>query len=207
MKSRLRATIEGSELNSLPFGYAPKNEDRGFVSCAGMHLIPDLFRAVYEFRVHWNLYLPVTIYHCNELDLGKLHIFDELRNVQFVDLCPPGKELIFGMSRAAAAKRLRGFFCKIAALISAPYKEVIVMDLDTVFFKNPARLFETELYKQTGAYFFRDRTLYASIYEDNGQPMYNVNQVFFDIMQEQNIKVDQRYVEEQYRGHGVSYWW
>ncbi|RYG66830.1 hypothetical protein EON64_08840, partial [archaeon] len=207
MKSRLRATIEGLELSSLPFGYAPKTEERGFVSCAGMHLIPDLFRVVYEFRVHWHMYLPITIYHCNELDLEKLHIFDELRNVQFVDLCPPGQDWVLGMTRPAAAKRLRGFFCKIAAIISAPYQEVIVMDLDTVFFKRPDRLFETDLYKETGAYFFRDRSLHASIYDDKGQPKYEVNQVFFDIMREQHIQVDRQYVEDQYRGHGVSWWW
>lgn len=96
LKGRFQRTIEKTELSALPLGYRPQSYDQGFVACAGMHLIPDLFRVVYEFRVHWKVYSPFSVYHCNELDLSKLYIFDELRNVQFVDLCPPDKEVIFG---------------------------------------------------------------------------------------------------------------
>ena len=56
-----------------------------------------------------------------------------------------------------AKKRLRGFFCKVAALIVSPYPETMLLDLDVVFFKSPHLLFDAPAYRETGTLFFRDR--------------------------------------------------
>ena len=45
------------------------------------------------------------------------------------------------MSIDKARKRLRSWWCKPAAAIIAPYDEVMIVDLDVIFFKNPEILF------------------------------------------------------------------
>ena len=62
------------------------------------------------------------------------------------------------MNLDTAKYRLRGFMCKVAALLSSPFEESLLVDLDVVFFRKPEVLFESPGYRRTGALFMRDRT-------------------------------------------------
>jgi len=55
---------------------------------------------------------------------------------------------------------LKGWQIKPFALLLAPFSEVILMDADVVLLRNPEFMLQDEGYKEHGAIFFRDRTLF-----------------------------------------------
>lgn len=48
---------------------------------------------------------------------------------------------------------------KPLAMLLSPFQEIIFMDSDSLFFQNPELMYHWASYKETGALFFRDRTL------------------------------------------------
>ena len=62
-------------------------------------------------------------------------------NITILNICPETSHHILGMSIDKSRKRLRSWWCKPAAAIVAPYEEVMIVDLDVIFFKNPEILF------------------------------------------------------------------
>jgi alpha 1,3-mannosyltransferase len=55
--------------------------------------------------------------------------------------------------------RLAGWAAKPFAILLSSFREVIFIDADSLFFRNPEVLFEEPGYKNTGALFFRDRLI------------------------------------------------
>jgi alpha 1,3-mannosyltransferase len=55
--------------------------------------------------------------------------------------------------------RLAGWAAKPFAILVSSFREVIFIDADSLFFKNPEVLFDDPDYKDTGALFFRDRRI------------------------------------------------
>ena len=51
---------------------------------------------------------------------------------------------------------LRGFWIKPLALASSRFLEVLLMDVDVIFFRPPELLFASSVYQRTGTLFFRD---------------------------------------------------
>nr|KAJ3401296.1 hypothetical protein HK105_004515 [Polyrhizophydium stewartii] len=95
--------------------------------------------------------LPVEVVHCGGDDLG-----DDNR-AMLADL--PGVSVLDMLSVVTFT------FCEsswsnkpIAALVSS-FREVILIDADTLFFQKPERLFDMPEYVATGTLLFRDRTL------------------------------------------------
>lgn len=179
---------------------------KGYVMCAGNKMIPDLVRAVYELRAVWRSYLPIAVMHCDEVKHENMNILHYLNPVRFINICPKDHAHILGIPRSSAVKRLRGFFCKIAALILSPFEHSMFMDLDTVWFKQPEKLFVSRLYEKTGALFFRDRTLHKSLYDDHGA-MTDDTKFIMHLFNISGISLSQEYVEQQYQSHGISMWW
>jgi hypothetical protein len=56
-----------------------------------------------------------------------------------------------------AGWKLRGWAAKPFAILLSTFREVIFIDADSIFLRNPADLFLDEGYKTTGALFFKDR--------------------------------------------------
>ncbi|EPS38152.1 hypothetical protein H072_8154 [Dactylellina haptotyla CBS 200.50] len=56
--------------------------------------------------------------------------------------------------------KLAGWAGKPFAILLSSFREVIFIDADSLFFKNPEVLFEDQSYKRTGALFFKDRVLF-----------------------------------------------
>jgi len=57
----------------------------------------------------------------------------------------------------ASLQNFQGYFCKPAALLAAPFKNVLVLDLDVIITDNPFVLMDTPDYSRQGAYLFVDR--------------------------------------------------
>ena len=143
--------------------------EKGYMMCAGNDkpMVASAMYKIKELRTIWNSTLPITIAHCHELsrktiaNIRRIHeqsISQLLQSnegrrplLDIMDLCidaPKEKKL-----------RLRGVFCKPAALVMSAYTETMLIDTDSIWFKNPDSLFNAPMYKDTGALFFRDRAI------------------------------------------------
>ena len=137
------------------------NHQRGITFCASDTMVPDVLRNIYQIRHLWNSSLPFLVAHCSEItseNQGRLLSSDHYLSI--VDVCKVDQQgQIFGMDADYGRKRLRSFFCKIAALIVSTFDETMIIDLDVVWFKKPDVVFNYIGYKETGALFFRDRVV------------------------------------------------
>lgn len=77
-----------SELTQLRHNRT-SNYDKGFLMCAGHHLLPDMILLIYDLRIVWRLHLPIAVSHCDELSDRAKHILRPFGNIQFIDICQP----------------------------------------------------------------------------------------------------------------------
>ena len=95
--------------------------------------------------------LPIMVAHCGELNADALSILAMIPDVRAVDICA-GETF-----KREVKARLKGFFCKPAALLMSPFAHTMLVDSDVIWFKQPELLFHANEYKATGTLFFRDR--------------------------------------------------
>lgn len=144
--------------------------DKGYVMCVGdeSSMISDALFTIQSFRTHWKSVQPISIAHCSELSTSNLNALtdahdDAVREAQLLDGKGGSPELhILDLCRGAPAvkkRRLRGWFCKTAALVTSSYRHTMLIDTDLVWFQNPDLLFTAPAYINTGALFFRDRLM------------------------------------------------
>ena len=134
---------------------------RGIVVCAGNDMVDKVLMMLYQLKVFWKTSLGLSVVHCDEFDLKvQAAIASIFPTVLFTNVCDPRLKSILGMKRKHALKKLRGFFCKVAAVIKSPFIETMVMDLDVLWLNSPELLFVAESYVDTGALFFRDRIVF-----------------------------------------------
>lgn len=110
--------------------------------------------------------LPIQMVHKGDLSKS---LMEQLTQVARSDMdleyakssiCPP-QEIYFVDASEALLEGVSKYFMRfsnkwIASLFNT-FDEMILMDTDVVPFVEPSALFGYETYKQTGAYFFRDR--------------------------------------------------
>lgn len=120
-------------------------------------MVDDAFAIIEQLRRVWNSSLPVYIAHCSEIGADVISA-QKFPNVYLLDICET--KGVFGMDDATKVHRLRSWWCKAAAIVLAPVDEVMVVDLDVIFFKSPELLFNAQGYEDTGTLFFRDRVSY-----------------------------------------------
>jgi hypothetical protein len=58
------------------------------------------------------------------------------------------------------ANSMRGYAIKPFVMLMSRFAEFIFLDADTIFFQNPEVMFEFKKYNETGAMFYRDRTIF-----------------------------------------------
>ncbi|KAI1741514.1 glycosyltransferase family 71 protein [Xylaria scruposa] len=128
-----------------------KNAGRGIVLTAGDDQAQYLMTTIYTFR-KLGCDLPIEVMYLGDDDLGEDHRF-ELESL-------PGVT-----TRDVSAMvddegwKLAGWAIKPFAMLLSSFREVIFIDADSFFFRDPAKLFDDPDYKKTGALFFRDRTI------------------------------------------------
>lgn len=185
---------------------------RGLITCAGNHQVNEVIKMAWTVNNAWGnttkFRLGFSVAHCSEISKENQEIILKLiPNIHILDLCDisqlQGRSSIFGMSFSQATKRLRGFHCKIAALLASPYTETMLLDLDVVFFKSPHLLFRAPAYRETGTLFFRDRVYFKKIDGSKGVDIQDLRNFFGEYGVEINSTSTYRLLRE----GGVSLFW
>ena len=136
------------------------HESAGIIICSGenhilletLTLLNSMFHSFPFFRNYSASVLPITISHCNELSSESTSLFRKVFRVDVMNICS-GPEAFTPQYH----KKLQSFFCKPASLLVSPYRHTLLVDSDVHFLKNPLLLFESDVYKNSGSLFFRDR--------------------------------------------------
>ncbi|KAI1637745.1 glycosyltransferase family 71 protein [Biscogniauxia mediterranea] len=126
-----------------------KNGGRGIVLTAGDNQAPWLLTTIYSFR-QLGCTLPIEVMYLGESDLGEDYRSDleALPGVTTRDISAMVND---------EGWKLAGWAVKPFAILLSSFREVIFIDADSLFFRDPAVLFEDPEYRRTGALFFRDR--------------------------------------------------
>jgi hypothetical protein len=126
---------------------------RGIVLTAGDDQAPFLLTSINVFR-KLGCELPIEIMYLGDSDLGE-DFRAELESL-------PGV-ITRDLSQMVNDRgwQLKGWAGKPFAILLSSFREVIFVDADALFFKNPEILFEDPDYAETGALFFHDRLMMA----------------------------------------------
>ncbi|EPS43438.1 hypothetical protein H072_2571 [Dactylellina haptotyla CBS 200.50] len=124
---------------------------RGIVLSAGDKQAPFLLTSIPSFR-KLGCKLPIEIMYLGESDLSEDYRaeLEQFDGVVTRDISAMVSD---------EGWKLAGWAAKPFAMLLSSFREVIFIDADSLFFKNPEVLFEDESYKKTGALFFRDRII------------------------------------------------
>ena len=128
-----------------------RNGGRGIVLSAGDDQAPYLLTSIQTFR-KLGCTLPIEVMYLGDSDL------DEDYRQQLEEL--PGV-VTRDMSQMIDDEgwRVLGWAGKPFAILMSSFREVIFIDADSLFFEDPAVMFDDPGYVETGALFFRDRKI------------------------------------------------
>ena len=139
-----------NECVAQPHEYpAARFKGRGIVICAGgVRYFTNAYVCASILRMH-GCTLPIQFWH-----LGPDEMTDEMRElVRHLDVeCVDG----YAVREQYPARILNGWELKPFAIIHSPFEEVIALDADNVALRDPACLFDTKEYRDTGAIFWPD---------------------------------------------------
>ncbi|KAI0446357.1 glycosyltransferase family 71 protein [Xylaria telfairii] len=128
-----------------------KNAGRGIVLTAGDDQAQYLMTTIYTFR-ELGCDLPIEVMYLGDEDLGEDHRFE-------LEALPGVTTRDVSVMVDDKGWKLAGWAIKPFAMLMSSFREVIFIDADSFFFRDPAKLFDDPDYKKTGALFFRDRTI------------------------------------------------
>jgi len=126
---------------------------RGIVICTGSYHFRFAKSTVDTLRQVIKTDLPIEIFYVGESDLSMEHRRDleSFENVFCTDITEFfDNDIVF----------ISGWAVKPYAILASRFEEVILIDADATYIRDPALWFEDKEYKKTGALFFKDRTLY-----------------------------------------------
>ena len=128
-----------------------KKGGRGIVLTAGDDQAPFLLTIIPTFR-QLGCDLPIEIMYLGDSDLSEDYRSDleSLDGVITRDIAQMVND---------EGWKLAGWAAKPFAILHSSFREVVFIDADSLFFKNPETLFEDPQYQKTGALFFRDRLI------------------------------------------------
>ena len=128
-----------------------KKGGRGIVLTAGDDQAPYLLTTIYSFR-QLGCTLPIEVMYLGDQDLGEDYRMEleALPGVTCRDIAQMTND---------EGWRLAGWAAKPFAILLSSFREVIFIDADSLFFKNPEVLFDDPDYRELGALFFRDRLI------------------------------------------------
>lgn len=148
-----------------------KNAGRGIVLTAGDDQAKYLLTTIYTFR-ELGCDLPIEVMYLGDEDLGEDHrfelevsLFSTQRLTKLCVLTKSSQALPGVTTRDISVMvddkgwKLAGWAIKPYAMLMSSFREVIFIDADSFFFRDPAQLFDDPDYQKTGALFFRDRTI------------------------------------------------
>ena len=116
------------------------SKSRAVIYCVNNERVQSALSSVEALRTVFHVKTEVAVAHCDELSQANKALLSFYK-ITILNVCPETSHHILGMSIDKARKRLHSWWCKPAAAIIAPYDEVMIVDLDVIFFKNPEILF------------------------------------------------------------------
>ena len=127
---------------------------RGIVLTAGPDQVAYLLATIPTMR-HLGCTLPIEVMYLGDEDISEDYRerLELLPGVITRDIKQMARDTGWELSSWAA---------KPFAMLLSSFQEVMFIDADAVFFRNPALLFEDPQYKQHGALFFMDRSIFPS---------------------------------------------
>ncbi|OJJ31448.1 hypothetical protein ASPWEDRAFT_54598 [Aspergillus wentii DTO 134E9] len=127
------------------------NQSRGLVFSAGNRQAPYLLTSIQSLR-RIGCTLPIEVMYLGDSDLSE-DFREELEVLPDV--------VTRDLSRMVNDDgwTLAGWAGKPFSILYSSFREVIFIDADSLFFRNPEELFEYPSYQKTGALFFKDRLM------------------------------------------------
>ena len=140
--------------NGPSFAEQTEKNSTGIVICTGTgDMFLETMSMLEHTRYRTNSSLPICLAHCDEMTPVMLELVSKFPGVSVLDIC--SKHTIGAFPEHKP--KLRGFFCKPAALILSPFQNTLMADSDVIWFKKPELLFDSPGFIETGSLFFRDR--------------------------------------------------
>ncbi|KAF4045511.1 putative Mannosyltransferase [Phytophthora infestans] len=133
--------------------------DKAIVLCMHDSVVPMGLSLVRELRCLGSQEL-IQVYHCFPDELSATSrdkLFAADSRLEIVDVCSDLVES--GKLDEETARHFRSWWIKPLALYHSNAPEVMLLDVDDLFMRDPAVLRTTEGYKRTGTTFFYDRVL------------------------------------------------
>lgn len=169
--SAKKAVLGERAASSTAFWYRVKENfnGRGIVISMGMSGVDEVKRLMKVLRVLKNT-LPIQIVHKGDIsassmkeviDAGRGHLNIDGKDQPYESEC--AQDIWFvNAERSLKSESLdlfNRFSNKWVASLFNSFEEMILMDTDAVPFVKPETLFDAQEYKDTGAYFFKDRPI------------------------------------------------
>ncbi|KAJ3251394.1 hypothetical protein HDU77_005936 [Chytriomyces hyalinus] len=112
-----------------------------------------IMHQILSLRKEFDIKLPIHVFYGGEQDMNATltDAFNAMENVKAVDLTQ-----IFPTQTKLQD---RGYSMKPFAILAAPFRTVLFIDADALFFKSPLHALESTAFKRTGQLFFHDRYL------------------------------------------------
>lgn len=127
------------------------NGKRGIVFTAGSRQAPYMITSIQLIRrIGCDLPIEVMYLGDEDLDEGNRAKLESIPGVFTRDLRPMVND---------EGWKLAGWAAKPFAILLSSFREVLFIDADAIFLRDPASLFEDIGYRRTGALFFKDRLL------------------------------------------------
>ncbi|OUM70185.1 glycosyltransferase family 71 protein, partial [Piromyces sp. E2] len=126
---------------------------KGIVICTGDRYFKYVRSTINTLRTILHCTLPIEIVFMGDKDLSAANrqlLSEEFDGIYFNDISNTFRNMIVG---------IEGYAIKPFALIASRFEEIILMDADVTYLRNPEELFTHKKYQETGTFFFRDRTL------------------------------------------------
>ncbi|RCK65106.1 putative alpha-1,3-mannosyltransferase MNN1 [Candida viswanathii] len=139
--------------------YQRESSGRGIVVTIAEKHVKDIASLIHLLRALKNK-LPIEIIYTSLSEASKNSIINAARD-DYRKL-PPQDMWLVGINAAISQGYdfiFKKFDYKILSMLFNSFQEFILIDADTVFFKNPEQFFNLKGYQRTGAFFFKDRGL------------------------------------------------
>lgn len=140
---------------------SPISHARGIVLCLHNHVVTMGLSLIRELRCLGNQEI-VQVYHCSPDEMSEANralLLSMDSRLEIVDVCT---DLVAkGKLTEDRTRHFRSWWIKPLAMYHTNLTEVLLLDADDIFMRDPAVLRSTPGYKKTGTTFFYDRVLWS----------------------------------------------
>ncbi|KAI9203520.1 mannosyltransferase putative-domain-containing protein [Polychytrium aggregatum] len=140
-------------INSVPKLLQSFRDQRGIVISVGNTHYRFALHLVTTLREVLGCSLPIEMYYYGSGDLDA----DKIQTLRSIG--GAGGISVIDISSRLGPVEVSGWFMKPFMILLSTFREVIFMDADALFLQEPSVLFQHKGYLQTGALFFRDRSM------------------------------------------------